>query len=310
MPEAGIGYRRRVPEEPPPNLLIRPMRIEDVATAQEISNDAFYDLGTRTTRAHWPAVERRSEARAEGWRVRSASLLTSDPEGCWVGELDGRIVGFSISFRRETTWFLASYGVRPGFQRQGIGRPLLDAALSYSTGCLHAMFHASEDPGATRRYVAAGFELHPMAMLSGTPDLRNAPDLYDIRLGDVTADCDLFDSLDRRTRGAAHGVDHEWLGTNFASIVIDRHDRSGYAYVSNGAPVVLAASNRRTARDLFWAALRMGDGSAISVSHISGANQWAIAAGVAASLMVDTEGFLALRGMKPPAPYIGHGALM
>ena len=49
--------------------------------------------------------------------------------------------------RRDLLWILATFVVRPGLQGRGVGGPLLDAALSYGTGCLRGMLAASGDPG-------------------------------------------------------------------------------------------------------------------------------------------------------------------
>jgi hypothetical protein len=51
-------------------------------------------------------------------------------------------------------------------------------------------------------------------------------------------------------------------------------------------------------------------GSTVSLRHITAANQWAVDVGLAARLSVHTSGYLCLRGMKPPAPYVHHGSLL
>ena len=43
---------------------------------------------------------------------------------------------------------------------------------------------------------------------------------------------------------------------------------------------------------------------------MTAANQWAVDVGLAARLALSTRGYLALRGMKPPTPYLHHGALL
>ena len=46
------------------------------------------------------------------------------------------------------------------------------------------------------------------------------------------------------------------------------------------------------------------------VGHVTAANQWAVDVGMAARLDLHQEGYLGLRGMKPPAPYVHNGALL
>lgn len=287
------------------------MRADDLVPAERLSAEAFRDLEERLSPRHWPEPTLRSPERARQWLVRTATFLVSDPEGCWVTEIDGEMVGFATSFRRDLTWFLATYAVRPGRQGAGIGQALLDAALTHSQGCLRGMLAASSDPGAARRYVLAGFTLHPQMFLRGVVDRDSLPVVEHVRDG-TAGDFDLMDSVDRRIRDAAHGRDHELLNELYRLIVIDTTTGSGYAYLNAaGEPSVLAATNRRTASRLLWEALACSaPGSEVTVSHITGANQWAIDVGVAARLAVGTNGYLALRDMKPPTPYIHHGSLL
>jgi hypothetical protein len=219
------------------------------------------------------------------------------------------MAGFATSFVRETTWFLATYAVRPGLQGQGVGTMLLAAAMHHGRGCLHAMLSSSDDQRAIRRYKRAGFDLHPQMHLTGTVDRTAIPVIEKVREGSA-GDIELMDSLDRRARGAAHGPDHELLLTTARLLVSDTSSGSGYAYVDGrGRVALLAADNRRTATRLLWAALADLPGSVV-VPHLTAANQWAIDVGIAARLDLDQAGYLGLKGLRPPAPYVHHGALL
>ncbi len=84
----------------------------------------------------------------------------------------------------------------------------------------------------------------------------------------------------------------------------------GYAYVGDDQKLaLLAASDRRRASSLLWSVLADGPPST-DVAHVTAADEWAVDVGLAAGLAVHTEGYLALRGMRPPAPYLHHGALL
>jgi len=189
-----------------------------------------------------------------------------------------------------------------------VGRTLLEAALSYGRGCLRGMLSASADPKAARRYRLAGFSLHPMMLLAGTVPREVLPVVERVREGS-TGDIDLMNSVDRQVRDAAHGVDHELLCTTYRLIVADRSTGSGYAYVQpDGGPYLLAATNRRTATDLLWETLAASSpDTSCMVSHISAVNEWAVDVGMAARLSLHTSGYLALRQMKPPMPYLHSG---
>jgi len=286
------------------------MRPEDVPVVERLSAESFYELDVRTFPPSWPAPVLRAPERAGNWNARTAHLLGTDPGGCWVAEDDAGVIGVAVSFRRELMWCLATYAVRPDRQGRGIGRPLLEAALTHSSGCLRGMLSASTDPKALRRYAAAGFSMHPQMWLTGSVDRSVLPVVEKVREGSA-ADIELMDSLDRRVRGAAHGApDHLLMLSAMRLLVSDTTTGSGYAYVApDGAPALLAASNRRTAARLLWAVLA-DSGETITVNHLSAANDWAVQVGMAARLDLYQGGFLALRGMKPPAPYVHHGALL
>jgi hypothetical protein len=170
------------------------------------------------------------------------------------------------------------------------------------------MVSSSSDPRAVRRYRLAGFSLHPLMVATGTLDRSSIPVVEKVREGDAR-DVDLMDSVDRATRGAAHGPDHELMLRSWPLLVSDTTTGSGYAYLEGGRVALLAATNRRTATRLLWAALADG-GPQATIGHVTAANEWALDVAIAARLDIRTEGYLALRGMAPPAPYLHHGALL
>ena len=291
------------------DVTIRPMRPDDVAAAEQLSDDGFFELDSRMNRPSWPAPARRVESHRATWITRTLHLLETDPGGCWVAEDGSGMVGMATSYNRELMWCLATYAVRPGRQGQGIGRPLLAAALHHGRGSLRGMLSASSDPKAVRLYHQAGFELHPQMFLTGTVDRSAIPVVEKVREGGA-GDIDLMDSIDRGTRGAAHGPDHPLMLSTWRLVVSDTTTGSGYAYLDHkGSVALLAATNRRTAGRLLWAALADAP-EQTTISHVTAANQWVLDIGLAARLELHQDGYLGLRGMKPPAPYVHNGALL
>lgn len=287
------------------------MREGDLAAFAEITATSYYEVETRTHQRDWPDPVRRPAARHGAWIARARAALHTDPGGCWVAEVDGEVVGGAVSRVRELMWILASFAVLPQHQGQGIGTQLMASALHHGRGCLRGMFSSSADPGAVRRYRLAGFDLHPQMMLTGVVDRSAIPVLERVREG-TAADIDLMNSVDRHTRGAAHLSDHELLLDQFRLVVVDHSTGSGYAYVDgDGSPTLVAATNRRTASSLLWEALASSQpGEQVSVHHVTAANAWAIDVGLAARMAVHQSGYLCLRRMKPPAPYLHHGSLL
>lgn len=291
------------------DLVLRPMRPEDVPTCEQVSDEAFWAVDVAHRRPGDPEPQRRPAVRSQAWIDRTLSLVATDGPGCWVAEADGELLGFATSLRREVLWALATFAVVPGRQGGGIGRALLDAALQHSVGCLRGMIAASNDPRALRRYQAAGFDLHPQMVLSGRVAPSAAPSVRHVREA-TPGDRELMDSADRRVRGAGRGTDHDLLAAQAGALVEQTRTGSGYVYVdARGTVAALAATDRRTATRLLWAAL-LRSGGEVTVPHVTGANQWALQVGLAAGLSVRTQGYLAVRGMRPPAPYLHHGALL
>ena len=59
------------------------------------------------------------DAAASGSSRSGASALRHDPDGFWVAEADGGLVGFGIAVQREHVWYLAALHVRPAYQSRG-----------------------------------------------------------------------------------------------------------------------------------------------------------------------------------------------
>jgi GNAT superfamily N-acetyltransferase len=288
------------------DVRIRPMTVDDAARAERVTAIGFHELDTRMFRRSWPDPQIRPPERSAHWTRRVRHLITTDPGGCWVAERDDEVLGVVVSFVREKMWLLASYAVLPEAQGLGLGKALLQPALEHGRGCLRGMLNASSDPKALRRYHAAGFTLHPQMFLRGAPDRSQLPVVQHVREGSLN-DVDLMNSVDRRTRGAAHGPDHELLLQQYRLVVAESSSAQGYAYL-DGGPTLLAATDRRTASMLLWESLATSDD--VLVGHITAENAWAVDVGMAARLDVYQEGYLGVRQMKPPKPYLSNGALL
>ncbi|MEZ0066603.1 GNAT superfamily N-acetyltransferase [Streptacidiphilus sp. MAP12-20] len=283
-------------------MILRPVRdsASDAAVVREIYQSAF---GV-------PPLGDRERARAD---VRTRRLAVADNGGCWFAEEDGRPLGVALSLKREGLWGLALFAVLSEAQGKGTGRLLLDHALAHSRGCLRGMIVASEDPRAARRYHAAGFKLHPTMALTGTVDRTALPPSggIPVHLGDASHFA-LLDSVDRGSRGAAHGEDHlALLRTSDELLVADTLGGSGYCYRLGGRVMMLAATTRRVATALLIEALaRIPEGEPADVRTLTAEQDWAVDVGLATGLSVSNRGYLALRGMRPPTHYIPSGAYL
>jgi GNAT superfamily N-acetyltransferase len=282
------------------------MTVDDAPAAERVTAIGFHELDNRMFRRSWPDPQLRPPDRGTHWIARTRHLVGTDPGGCWVAERDGEVIGVVVSFVREKMWLLASYAVVPDAQGLGLGKALLAPALDHGRGCLRGMLNASSDPRAVRRYHDAGFRLYPQMFLRGTPDRSAIPVVEHVREGSE-GDLDWMDSVDRQTRGAAHGVDHRVLMAQFRLVVSETSHAQGYAYLDDGV-ALLAATDRRTASRLLWEAIASSDD--VVIGHVTPENSWAVDVGLAARLELHQEGYQALRHMRPPKPYLPHGSLM
>lgn len=284
---------------------IRPLTKDDIDAAEQVSDEASYALNAATQRIDWPAAARRDASRSTLWRKRCAHLVRHDPEGCWIAEDDVGPLGIATSLRRESWWGLSAYFVLPRAQGTGVGKALLDAALGHAEGTERAMICSSHDPKAFRRYRLAGFTLHPSVLSWGTVDRTTIPALHRVRDGSA-ADVQWCDEVDRRTRGAGHGVDHELLRADYPLIVIDDAAGRGYAYLlPKGGVQLLAATDELTASELLWESLaRTTEEPECRFFFATAEQEWAIDVALAARLEVHGLGYVAYRGMRPAMPYL------
>ncbi len=252
--------------------------------------------------------------RAARHRERNRHLARTDPGGCWlaVDEVSGMPVGAALSLRREGTWGLSTFVVLPEAQGRGVGRELLAAAMLYGRGCLRGIICGSRDPRAAATYRRAGFALHPAMRLTGPVDKARLPAPDGAVHEGSAKHRDLMDSVARRTRGGAHGPDHDQLLRDCALLVVDDLAGSGYCYLRpDGRVELLAATSRRLATRLLTAALlTLPDGTPAYVSGLTADQQWALDVGLTAGLDIANAGYICLRGMRPPAPYVPSGEFL
>lgn len=229
-------------------------------------------------------------------------LMRQDARGCWVADADGDVAGVALSTRRDLLWCLSALAVAP--PATAVAPTLLEAALSYSRGCLRGMAVLPDDPATARWVRMAGFVLHPAMRLSGRVDRSALPIVDGVRDG-TDADHALVDSVDRQVRGAARGPDHMALSANSSLLVCDLTTGSGYAYHRAGSPVALGATTREVGRRLLWTVLGGSTPARpVEVSWLTAEQDWAVDVGLAAGLGVHAGGFVALRHMRPPTPYL------
>ncbi len=92
-----------------------------------------------------------------------AFALQEEPQGFFVAVDGGKVVGATISWVRESFWFLSHLFVLPDFQGKGIGHSLLERTMNYcrTANCAHrAVITMAFNPVSVSLYLKNG--LYPV----------------------------------------------------------------------------------------------------------------------------------------------------
>jgi GNAT superfamily N-acetyltransferase len=142
----------------------------DALAVHELAERTFADLGDRM---HEPVPPPRPPGPA---LVRHEHQLARDPDGAWVADAGGEVVGAALAIERDGLWGLSLLVVDPRHQSGGLGRALLARALEYGGGGRRGgIILASPDPRALRAYARAGFTPQPSLTAHGSPTGAAAP---------------------------------------------------------------------------------------------------------------------------------------
>ncbi len=279
---------------------LRLMREGDAEAAYRVASSAFAENDAE--------VLNRSEEEVERRMARYGNFLKYDPDGCFVAEEDGRVVGVAIAVRREGLWVLSLFVVEKGSRGSGLGGELMTAALAYGEGCDAGMVASSTHPAAMRSYANAGFVLYPTFTAKGKVRRENVPDTPNVREGGAE-DLALAAEVDRQLRGAAHGPDLEFMLGAGKMLVSDGEHGRGYAVLQDGGLWLLGATNEETASELLWASLAAhGSEEEVEVRWITAPQAWAVQVVLAAGLDLHPDGPICIRGNPGPLkPYLPSG---
>ena len=282
----------------------RPMTPSDVASAEAVWSDAF---GTMRAAYNLPGGGPTTpEDTARQWR-QMTHKLTADPGGSWVA-LDGtRVIGLAQAVVRGDVWVLSLLGVDPGYQDRGVGRQLLERALDYGERDSPGLILSSRDTRAMRRYVRAGFDLHPSLAAWGT--VRPGAVTRPAGIEEAGADAlGVVDTVDEAVRGASRAPDVALMIREGARLMIDGD--KAYAVVDGPRIRTLAAVDEPSATRVLTAALaRNAPDEQVEAGWITGSQQWAIRTLVQAGIEVHPIGAVMIRGWPgPPLHYLPNGA--
>lgn len=285
-------------------MTLRAMTVSDVPGAATAWDHAFQAM--RAT--YGLPVSQMTHADDVRLQNRMRHFLTTDPDGSWVADDAGAIVGLSQSFVREGYWVLSLLATVPGSQRRGLGRELLHLALRNADPIGPGTIQCSRDPAAMALYASAGFSLHPAVSGRGTVFAGTVS--RDSRVRHThDEEIDVVDVVDRHVRGSARSVDIVAMLREPDCHLLLFEDR-GYAVAKDDRIVTLGARDEEAATALLRTALaQMGEGKVAEVNWLTARQQWAIRTLVASGVELRPYGPMMMRGLPdPPFPYIPSGA--
>jgi predicted N-acetyltransferase YhbS len=244
----------------------------------------------------------------ERWEQRLAYPAQTDPEGAFVAERDGQVIGVAEAVVRERLWCLSMLAVRADGQGAGAGRALIRHALAYGADSDAGLIMSSNDPRALRLYGLAGFALLPTFHAEGEVRHDRLPRADPAVRAAEPADLEDLGPISRELRGAAHTAEiHYALGRG--ARVLRLEDR-GFVVVQPGQNVwLLAARDDAAASTLLAAGLAAVGPTKRPVRWLTGEQQWAIELLLRAGLRLSAYGALAVRGNPGPLrPFIPTGS--
>lgn len=155
--------------------------------------------------------------------------LREEPEGFFVAEEDGSVIGAAFSWVRGHTWFLSHLFVDPLHQGRGIGGTLLELSLQHgitSGTTLHAVITMAFNASSLALYMKNGmYPVQDIYLMKATQPYAPAPDtlMATEKPGIRAWQSGEMDTIDVEALGMPRPLHHQYyLGREEASCHIFR----------------------------------------------------------------------------------------
>lgn len=252
------------------SLVCRPAHADDLIAAEALVVASINDLTVR--HGFGPMAT----ATPPNFQLFS---LKDDPDGLWISEDDGNIVGFAWSWACGDVWFLAQLFVDPTRQGQGIGNELLERTLAHArkSGAVHkALITFTFNRVSQGLYIKHGlFPKMPIYFFSAARErvAEKLPpsSLRAVAIDNSAATMEKLVAIDRHAIGAVREKHHRYLRDDPTTTGVLLHAGNecvGYGYISASGHIGPVAVTRPDhLRDAFAVLLNLAaDGSTEKVS--------------------------------------------
>jgi GNAT superfamily N-acetyltransferase len=242
------------------STIIRPARAEELQTAEDLVVRSINDLTARHGFGPMATL------RPPDFQLFS---LADDPDGLWVAEADGEIVGFALSWVCGDLWFLAELFVAPGRQGDGIGAKLLARTFAHAEKARatnRALITFTFNVVSQGLYIRNGlFPRLPIYLFSAARDgltsRLNGETLRATSITTTASHVDTLARLDASVLGISRAKHHKYLLNDNAMTAVLLHQGDeciGYVYVSaTGHIGPLAVTPRNAMSAAFRTALTL-----------------------------------------------------
>jgi ribosomal protein S18 acetylase RimI-like enzyme len=265
-------------------ITYRPARAEDLVRADELVVGSMNDV-----------TERHGFGKIASPRPPPFQLfsLKDDPDGLWVAEHEGQIVGFAWSWVCGDLWFLAQLFVSPAEQGSGIGHELIKRTWgpAQNKGATNkALITFTFNTVSQGLYIRHGmFPRFPIYFFSVASERLKArlegPKFCCVSLEETRSHLRYLADIDAQSLGFSREKHHRYLINDKATKGVLLYEGGacvGYAYVADGHIGPMAVAQRDDMGTAFKTALAMAADSGTSQvsAFLSGACDTALSAAV------------------------------
>jgi ribosomal protein S18 acetylase RimI-like enzyme len=228
-----------------------------------------------------------------------AFSLTDDPDGLWVAEDGGEMLGFAFSWMCGDLWFLAQLFVSPDRQGAGIGHELIQRTLNQADkagAAKRALITFTFNRVSQGLYIRHDlFPRAPVYFFNIERERLNArtqsSELRCVEV-DTSAGIDRLAAIDQAALGVTRAKHHRYLGSESgtrAMLLKEGPNDVGYFYLSSGGHIgPLAVTRADLIGRAFGAALHLAaqaESSKVS-AFIPGSAEAALSLAVACGLRI------------------------